>query len=70
MKAYRSGLYLLGAAALVCGLGGLIVGLRRGSEEGVNARWRKYFEDFYEEPEDTRETWDIPLGEFQPIIAP
>lgn len=61
MKVYRIGLCLVGAAAAAYGLSKLVKGACGRLEEGEREQWRKYFGDFFENAEEAREPWDIPL---------
>ena len=65
MKIYRIGLCLAGVAAAAFGIRKVVKTHRKRTEE--NERWRTFFGDFYEDPEDTPDPWDIPLDAFQKL---
>ena len=67
MKVYRIGLSLVYAAAAVYGFSKLVKVLRDNS--GDPARTRESFGDFYEDLEEARDPWDIPLDTFQETIG-
>ena len=67
MKRYRLGLPLVCAAAAVYGFSKLVKVLRDHWEDP--ARMRESFGDFYEDLEEARDPWDIPLDAFQETIG-
>ncbi len=67
MKVYRIGLCLAGVAAAAFEISRVVKTHSGRTEESENERWRAFFGDFYEDPEDTPDPWDIPLDAFQKL---
>ena len=61
MKAFRTGICVIGISAATIGFGRLVRELWREAEKRQNAHWEKELADFYGSQKPPRDPWDIPL---------